>query len=74
MVFQPHLICRQSKGTDVGYFQAKAFAAGAVQICGADFFDNMSVVDKSVVGGQAGQFIQDMAGDQKGDLPFFVQF
>ena len=50
------------------------FSAGSLQFFAADFSDHLSVIDKAIVGGEAGQFVQNVAGYENGDLIFPVEF
>ena len=61
------------QGADVADFDADALAALGLQRFGAHLPDHAPGVEEAVVGGQAGQLVKDVAGDQKRDALLPVQ-
>ena len=61
------------QGADVADFDADALAALRLQCFGAHLSDHAPGVEKAVVGGQAGQLVEHVAGDQERDALLPVQ-
>ena len=67
--FVQHLRERRS----IADLHPDALSAGFLQLLGAQLLDHGSLVNKAIVGGQAGELVEDVAGDEHRDLPLPVE-
>ena len=72
-ILQLHFIKHFCQWLCIRDFYADAFPAGSLQLGGAHLPYDASAIDESVMGGELGQLIQQMAGDQYGDLSFPIE-
>ena len=67
--FVQHLRERRS----IADLHPDALSAGLLQLLGAQLPDHGAVIQEAVVGGQAGELVEDVAGDEHRDLPLPVE-